>query len=335
MSAISVGDLSRSFQLRNDTARLRGDMQRLTEELSSGRRADLRTAVAGDFGALGVIERSLTTLSAYRLAADETALILDAGQRALEQVQTNSTALAPTLMLIQRGTGPEQIDAAGQDARSRFAAVVTALNARVADRTILAGAATGGPALAGSEAMLDELTVAVAGALTADDVRTAVDAWFDPGGGFETSGYLGSAVPLSPIEVAEGDAIQLTLRADDPAIRETLTGFALAALLDRGVLTGQNGERGALARMAGETLLSADAAFTAPRAEIGTLQERVDTARARTLADTGAMEIAKSEIVAVDPFRAAAELQTVEAQLETLYTLTARLSRLSLTEFLR
>ena len=42
-----------------------------------------------------------------------------------------------------------------------------------------------------------------------------------------------------------------------------------------------------------------------------------------------------TEIVAADPFDAATGLQAAEAQLEALYTLTARLSRLSLTEYLR
>jgi flagellar hook-associated protein 3 FlgL len=39
--------------------------------------------------------------------------------------------------------------------------------------------------------------------------------------------------------------------------------------------------------------------------------------------------------MAVDPFEAASELQTVQTQLETLYTITARSSRLSLVAFLR
>ena len=58
-------------------------------------------------------------------------------------------------------------------------------------------------------------------------------------------------------------------------------------------------------------------------------------ASARNGAETSALEIARTDILAIDPYRTATELQSTETRLETLYTLTARLSRLSLSEYLR
>jgi flagellar hook-associated protein 3 FlgL len=45
--------------------------------------------------------------------------------------------------------------------------------------------------------------------------------------------------------------------------------------------------------------------------------------------------MARSDIVSVDPFEVATELQNLQVQLETIYTITARLSGLSLTKYLR
>ena len=335
MTVISTGDLSRFFQLSNDNTRLRADIQRLTGELASGERSDLRSAVSGDFGALGSIERSLTTVTAYQLAADETSLLLSAGQTALETLRSNMTTLSPALVVTDENAQPAQVSALGRDARVRFDSAVSALNVTVADRAVFAGAAIGGPALASAEDMLASLATAAAGALTAEEVTLAVDAWFAPGGGFETDGYEGSATPLSAIGIAEGESLQPTLTAADLDLREALSGFALAALLDLNLLAGQPEERGRLARTAGERLIEAEPGLVARQGEIGTLENRLDAARNRNLAEKSGLEIARSEIVAIDPFRAASELRAVEIQLETLYTVTVRLSQLTLTDFLR
>lgn len=335
MTVISTGDLARFFQLSNDNSRLRADIQRLTGELASGERADLRSALSGDFGALGSIERSLTTVDAYTLAADETAVFLSASQTALETARTNMTALSAALVVTDDTAQPAQIEAVGRDARARFDAVVSALNVTLADRAVFAGAATGGPALASADEMLDALVLATAATTTAEDVELAVDTWFGPGGGFDTLGYLGSAQPISAVTVAERETLQPTLTAADPDLREVLSGFALAALLDRDVLSGQTAERGQLARTAGERLIEAEPGLVARQGEVGTLENRLDAARSRNLAERSALLIARADIVAIDPFETASELRATEIQLETLYTVTVRLSQLSLTDFLR
>jgi flagellar hook-associated protein 3 FlgL len=47
------------------------------------------------------------------------------------------------------------------------------------------------------------------------------------------------------------------------------------------------------------------------------------------------LEIARADLVAIDPFEAATRMEAAQTQLETLYSVTARLSRLSLVDFLR
>ncbi len=71
------------------------------------------------------------------------------------------------------------------------------------------------------------------------------------------------------------------------------------------------------------------------RARVGTAEAAIERAAVRNGAEATQLEIARNRIIAVDPFRAATELQSLEVQLETLFTITARLSRLKLTDFLR
>jgi flagellar hook-associated protein 3 FlgL len=110
--------------------------------------------------------------------------------------------------------------------------------------------------------------------------------------------------------------------------------MALGALLDRGALAGNTAERAALAGASGEDLLAAKDRLVALRAGVGDAEAAIDRARPHA-SERAAAELASAAIVEADPFRAAAELQAVQGQLETLYAVTARLTRLSLTEYLR
>ncbi|MGI1662072.1 flagellin [Palleronia sp. KMU-117] len=335
MSYLSIGDLAQALQQRQDNLRLRSDLARLSAELSTGRTADPTAAVSGDFGALGSIEASMARLSAYSLAGREAAMTAEGTQAALEVVQTNMTELAGPLLLTLGGEAPSLVDATAADARVRFSAVVAALNARVADRSLFAGAATDRLALADAEAMLDALMPAVAAETTAAGVEAVVRAWFDPGGDFDSAGYLGSAQPAAAVPLADGNAVDQPVTAADPVLRRTLAAFAMAAVLDRGALAGRPADRADLATRAGEALLNAETGLVELRARTGTREEQIDQAMARAQSGLAALELARTEMLAADPFETATRLKAAEAQLEALYTLTARLSRLSLTEYLR
>jgi flagellar hook-associated protein 3 FlgL len=219
-------------------------------------------------------------------------------------------------------------------ARADFAAMVGALNTDFAGRRLLAGAATDGPALAPPADILAALETAIAAETTAADARAAVAAWFAPGGGFDTVGYLGSTAPLAPMR-AGGEDVDLGVTAQDPALRDVLAAAALAALAGTTPLGTTDLDRTDTLRIAAERGLAANDRLTQLRARIGTAESTIERAETRTSSRLAALELARSELTDVDPFAAATRAQEVQTQLEALYTLTARLSRLSLVEYLR
>jgi flagellar hook-associated protein 3 FlgL len=117
-------------------------------------------------------------------------------------------------------------------------------------------------------------------------------------------------------------------------VRDTLKGLALAAMLDRGTLGGNAAQRAELAKTAGAVLLEAADARGALAARIGTAQERTANAATRNMAEATALQIARIGMVSADPYEAATALTEAESQLDTLYAVTARLSRLSLANYL-
>ncbi len=335
MSFTTIGDLSQSFQLRRDNARLKEDMQRLTTELSTGRTADLRGSTRGDLRPLAALERTVSLLGTFRTANAEAALFAGTAQTALADVEAGAGTLSATALLARTSAVPAQIDAVGREASQQFEAAVARLNVQAAGRTVFAGLATDGPALRPGAEILDALETAVAGATTAADVAAALGTWFGPGGGWESFAYSGSPAPLGALRVSAGEAVDLTVTALAPEIRDTLRGMAMSALLDRGVLSGNVAERAALAGASGEALVAARDGLVSLRAVVGDAEAAIERASVRNEAERTAADLARTALLEADPFRAAAELQAVQGQLETLYAVTARLSRLSLTSFLR
>lgn len=337
MSGLSIGDLSQTFQLRRDSARLKADLQRLTQELASGRESDLRTRFQGDLRPLASLERDLSRNDAFRLATQEAGLFLTAAQTGLESVQTASEDLLSSLLISPSLASSSQIDALAAQAGQSFASAVRSLNEQVAGRSIFAGIETTGPALSDPEPILADLAadVAAAGAATAAEVEAVLDIWFAPGGDFDTVAFAGSTSPLAPFRVSPEDEVAFGVTAADPALRDVLKGIAMAALMDRGVLSGDPDERGRLAARAGEVILAAKDDLVGLRGRVGSAEQAADSVSVKLAAQRSALEIARNGLVEADPFQAATDLAAVEAQLQTLYAVTARLSGLTLSNFLR
>jgi flagellar hook-associated protein 3 FlgL len=338
MNNVSIGDMAQTFMLRRHNVEIKTQIQRLTAELTSGKKSDLADAVAGDFKALAGIEHRLTTLKAYHTATAEAALFTGTLQNALEVTQQLATDVAPSLTSAGTGGGFTEVNTTANEARQKLFSTVSALNARVGDRYLLSGAATDQKPILGAQDILDALTVATTGQIDAAGTLAAIDTWFDApygGGGYLDAIYGGAAAPLAPFAIGPQDAATMTITAADETLRETLKGLAIGAMVAEGALSGNNAERALMVKTAGETLLGSGVNLAGLRANLGTIEGHVGDISTRNAAETTALEIARNGIIAADPFTTASDLETVTTQLETLYTLTARLSRLSLADFLR
>lgn len=334
MGLVSLGDMAQSFMLRRQSVAIKSDLQRLSLELTTGQVADTAARVSGDLVPLSGIDASLARLKGYRAVTSESSLFAGAMQTALTVVDDLSSDVSKSLLAAVNSTSQTQINAAGSDARMRLQTAIYAVNTRVGDRTLFAGTATNGPATVSAETMMLALDTAIVGAATAADIETAVTTWFNAPAGYTALAYSGGA-GLASLNIAAGEEANFDITANDPAIRATLKGLALAALLDRGALVGQAGERQDLAKRAGLSLLQGQTDRTYLAARLGTTQAQIDAAATRNSAETSSLQIARADMLSADPFETASKLQETQAQLEKIYAVTARITRLSLMDYLR
>lgn len=334
MAMISLGDLAQSFMLRRQNTDLKSDLQRLSTELTTGNAFDTGRQVGGDYSPLAGIDASLSRLTGYKSTTSEAALLSGAMQTVLETVDGMTSTLGPQLLSASSGTTATQVNAVAGEARQKLQTAMALYNTGLAGRALFAGVATDGKAMTDMETLLTTLETEIIGATTGAEIASRVNAWFDAPTGYATTGYLGDN-PLSPLAIAPGDTADLGFTAADPGVRDTLKGLAMAALMDRGALAGNAPERANLARHAGESLINSATARANMAARLGTVEAQIEAASMRNGAETSALQIARNGITAVDPYETASRLEATRQQLETLYTLTARISRLSLVDFLR
>ncbi len=325
----TIGDYARQLVQRRQNSELRLRMDTLVQETGSGKKADLSGALRGDFSRLAAFERDLGALAAFGTAAAELRLRLESAQKALDLVQRDTGVFAGDLIAVP-SSHERGLDVLANDARSRFSSIVSALNTSVAGRSVFAGIATDGAALAPAETILSSLQSLVTGQANAASAEAAIRGWFAPGGGFDTGGYVGDPEPVPDQPVGPGVRLGLSVTAEDTTLREVLASLAVAALSGFGPMAGDPAAQQTRLINAGESLMSAQSGLSTLRGKIGATESRLEEVTTRNAAEVSALERSKASLTEVDIYDKATDLEAVQGQLELLYAITARSSRLSL-----
>jgi flagellar hook-associated protein 3 FlgL len=335
MGMNGIGDLAQSVSLRRFSAGMKQAANTAAQELTTGITADVGRKLGGAYTNLTGLESTLTRLDGYKVATDAGTRITGGMQTVLEQLDRLTDGVGISLMNAATDTQPAILNGLVVDGAQKFDALLSSLNTRIGDKTIFAGVASDGPAVASADTILLAIEAAVvgAGAVSAVDIEAAVSAWFNDPSGYEAVGYVGGGA-AARFSVSAEDKLDLGVTAADPAIRDTLKSMAMVALVDRGTVIADAKTGAELAFAAGSQMLQNQSDRAVLAGKIGLAQARIDLAQTRNEAETSALQLARSDLLAVDPYEAATRMEAAQTQLETLYSVTARLSRLSLVDFL-
>lgn len=334
MYLTGTSDLGRLFLTSGQNSRIKAEIARYTAELSSGQLVDPAERLGAGLSRLSEIDRQLARADGYSQASVQTAQAFSMMQAALGTMDSARDRITGNVLQVAGEANPDRTRTVAISARGDFALMIGAMNARSGNSALFAGRATDSPAVASADQMLTDLRGVLAGAASVADTVARVQAWFGPGGGYEATGYLGdTGAPLTR-RVDDSVLITAPTRADDPALRSVLAAAALAALADDPVLALSDSQRQDLLLRAGESLLASAEGLVQVRAQVGDTENRVDAAMADQSARRTALGLMRQELVGADPFAAASRLRDLQNQLETHYALSARLSRLSLADFL-
>lgn len=336
MTYSGFGDLARTSPLTRHGIQAREDLSRLARELTTGRHDDVAQATRGDLRPLSGIERSIVMLGGHEAATTSLQGRMGVMQASLGALRSAAEQAAGDLLMVAGPSGSAAMNQALPIAESAFGASVSALRVRYGVNHVFSGRASDQTPMPGPEALLKQLRDDVGAAAITDPtaLSTAVEAWFAPGGGLDAAFPLPGGDRPMVVTVAPGDDVRVDPTAADPSIRATLATLATAVLAGEGGGLDREGQRVAL-NAAAETLFSDLASLSEVQGRLGAAEGRSEQALTRVRAEITALEIARGEVLEVDRYETATKMQTVEAGVEALYLVTARLADLSLARYLR
>ena len=212
-----------------------------------------------------------------------------------------------------------------------------ALNTNIGGRHIFAGSRTDMAPLSSFDDMLAGLNTAVAGATNASDIVTRINGWFDApagGGGFTDAIYQGNDAGSTQIAVSNERTVGSNLTANSPDFRNAMKGMAILTYVAASGAGLDSATVRDLFTASGQNLIDASAELIVARATIGMQEAATAQTQAQNAAESTSLSLARSALISADPYETATALQETEASIQSLYTLTARLSRLKLTDYL-
>ncbi|HRO13994.1 MAG TPA: flagellin [Paracoccus sp. (in: a-proteobacteria)] len=337
-TSASIGDLSRSAQLRQSSSFLKSRLDVLSSEAASGLKSDVAAALDGQMDRIAHVQARLTALAAFQQNAASAAVELSSMQDAMAAMQAIAQDSGPALLAAAGQGSPTDMDVRAAQAAGDLRSAVRLLNVEVGGRFLMAGAAIQTRPVADADRIMSDVRVAVAGLSTTADIVAAVDGWFDTapgGGGFADIHYQGTVAGRGSVPVAPGTLLATGRTALDPAFGGLLKGLVLAALAADPPAGGGAADKAQLLTAAGQRIAAAGDRLISAQAEVGRTQEAAEKASVRNAAEITTLSLARSDMLAADPYETATALTQTEASLQTLYALTARLSRLTLTDYLR
>ncbi|MEO1014235.1 MAG: flagellin [Pseudomonadota bacterium] len=335
MQVSSFPDVLKFSALRDRGAELKRGVEDAYRELTTGRlsKVDATRNLNGRLGDAHLIRRQIdqidTKNSSFALSLGRA----DVVEKSLDLVIESIGSLPETLGAAV-GLGDDQsLELSAEQARSSLDQVVSSLNVRYGQRYLFGGDAVSAAPVASGSDIIAAVETAVAGATTAAEVTLALDAFFAPGGGYETEVYQGGTGDLPAIELAEGDRVALEPRADEQAFRDTIRGLATASIAQG--LGLERRERDVIIAEAGSYMSAGIDGTAKTIASVGLAGQRIETAQARNNAEQAVLMETYGVMTGADQLAAASRAQELEALLQTTYTVTARLSALNFNNFIR
>ncbi len=330
-----LGDMAQQLMLRRNGSALSGDIKRLSSELSTGRVVDQGKRVQGDFSVVSHLTKMIRTSETAKANAEFSKIFLGAQQSALEIITRHTISHMTDYATFDQNPMPQAAKLLARSMNESFTDTIGALNTSFAGRSIFAGVDGDRPAVADAEAILQELVSIIPANADAAAVGQIIDDWFAVGGGFDNPGFSRGAITPQPLELLPGQTVAHDVTGRDPALRTTLAAFAKGAIVEAGVLAADPDQEIALLRPVFTMMKSAGDGLIQLSAKIGLQEARAARISSEAEAQNAASTIAKAEMLEADPYDTATKLEAAMAQLDRIYMLTARLSRLSLTEYLR
>ena len=325
MDRISISSGLMTATLGQHISDLRAQIGKTSTEATTGRYEDLTLHLSGRIGKAMLGQKALTDLATDREVLSLRGSRLSLAQSSLTRIQDSTTGIAARMLSAAAGNHENDISIASRDAKAALSSTMSALNARYGERFLFSGDATASFPFGNPAELLSELEQIAQTSVDSNDFKTQIDDYFaSPTGGWQQNIYRGSTITSDP----EG------VNANHDAIRSVVRNLAVLAIAgpDSSLATLDGYEN--LVEQTALGLSTSEAAITNLRADLGVFEERIAAELTSLDSEETILTASFNQLTARDQYEAASELQSLQTTLEASYLITARLSQLSLLNYL-
>lgn len=333
MKTLATTDMGRHVASSSSMSRTRADLARLTQEMSSGQTSDPARVVKGDTRILDGLARVMSVNVAEQNRVATIQMRLEAQSEVLQSVTKELDDTANLLLRPELFATDDRLAPTSHRVFQAFEHVVGVLNTQFAGRALFSGSAVDQPALAPARDIISALVTEIPQGAHASEIDDIVAAWFAPGGGFDA--FLPDATEQSrQAELSGGVTATITQPVGTAPLRQVLATLAKGGVLaQRHQDLSAQTQRDLLSGMANDLRSGAEATRKQTEA-IGADIARSEMVLTRMKAQHFVAQSAFNDIMLVDPYETASLLQDRVARLDQILAITARLSRLSLSNYL-
>lgn len=337
MNISSIGDLSQFIVMRNANSALRTDLRRLSTETTTGVRADIPKHLRGDLLDLSRLSYAIQSADAYQRNAKEAATAANAMQHAFSTVQKIADSLGFAMQSDEPPASENLTGTVASIAERQLNDVISTLNTRLGGRYLLSGKKVNVAPVIPAEKLVEKAAAAISGAATAEEALIRLREWFGNGsatGNVRDSFYQGSFGDSSVFSIGPSQTLRFSQTASEEGVGDILLGLTIGALVSQGAFENRPDQQLILMRAGGSALLSGSSGLSLSMAGLGSVEQTIEQASVKLEHQIRALQIERNEMISADSYEAGSQLVQAEAQLRALYAVTARLSNLSLTNYL-
>jgi flagellar hook-associated protein 3 FlgL len=349
MKATFISSHAISEAMRYQMMRMQADLVKAEKEIVTGRVADPGLALGARTSQSVSLARDVGRLT---VLLDSNGLVqarLASSQEGLNQIRKLAEGLMPSLTTA--ASGPMDPTVPQTEAKATLNAITAILNTAQNGEYLFAGINTdikpindffapGSPARTAFDAAfvghfgfaIDDPATA---GITAADMDIFIDTvvepqFFGPDWNTNWSNATDQQI-VSRITLSETTPASVSANTD--GIRKLAMATAMVSVLMDAELT--EGVRGRIMERSVDLVGQAVADLGALQGQIGIIQQRVEGASERVSMQIDLFKLNIHDLEGVDPFEASTRISSLMTQIETSYTLTARIQQLSLVRFLR
>ncbi len=345
MSVSSVSSSTISSILQNTVTRMQSQLTTVSSEASTGLLADIGQTLGANAGQDISLHQQMADISAISSSNALVGNQLDTAYNALTTMQSSTQSMLTSLVSAEAGTSGSSGSASVQEtASAALASFTSTMNSQSGGQYVFGGINSGVAPLATSPtamqtAVANAFQTAFGFSMTSSSVSTITAAQLTNflGGSqftslFSGSGWTSASSTALTNRIGVNETATTSITANDQAFQDTAQALTMVSEF-AGLNLGSDAYS-ALLSTASTVMTSANNGLIQASATIGGMQNQVTQANSAVSLQQNLLTTQINANEDVNSYQVATEVSNLSTQLQTAYSLTAQIHKLSLVNFL-